>query len=92
MCVVLFIVLVLYVVDVGDVLQIIVWDYLELVVVQGNFGNQMVCFVDLLMGFVVDQVGNLVFLYVGDLYVVGMSISEIQVVLCVWLLKWFVVL
>lgn len=41
----------------------------------------LLCMVDLVVGFVVDDFGNLMFLYVGVLKVVGLIVVEVQVCL-----------
>jgi polysaccharide export outer membrane protein len=79
-----------YLLGVGDVLQITVWDHPELAAALGAQSQAVNRATDPAQGFLVDSNGNIQFPYVGSLHVAGKRTDEAQAMLVEELQKVFV--
>ncbi len=80
-----------YVIGVGDVLQIVVWDHPEIASAMGATQSQSSTRPgDPFSGFTVDQSGDLSFPYAGSMHVAGLRPEEVQRRLTTALGKYFV--
>jgi polysaccharide export outer membrane protein len=79
-----------YLLGVGDVLQITVWDHPELAAALGAQPQSASRPTDPAQGFVIDSRGNVQFPYVGNLHVEGMRVDQAQEAISTELSKVFV--
>ncbi|WP_408339374.1 polysaccharide biosynthesis/export family protein [Paraburkholderia metrosideri] len=79
-----------YVLGVGDVLQITVWDHPELASALGTQTQTNNRPNDPAQGFVIDNSGNIQFPYIGDLHVMGLSIAQTRLAVLKSLTKVFI--